>query len=183
MKNLTKEDMTVNVKDQIFIQDYSKKKVIDGVKIFEVKKFAGEDGTFEELTRISVDGSLEGFPEFKVRQINRSKILGGAIKAWHIHFKQEDIWYVPPEDHMIMGLWDIRNDSDTKDLKMRIVLGAGTSKLVYVPRGVAHGVANTGKKPGTIIYFVNMQFDFKDPDEKRLKWDAAGAEFWTPEKG
>ena len=183
MKKLTLDDVLLKLKDQVFVQDYSKKKVIDGVKIVEVKKFSGEDGTFEELTRMNESGNLESFPDFKVRQINRSKILHGAIKAWHLHLNQEDIWYVSPEDHMIMGLWDLRNDSNTKDLKMRVVLGAGASKLVYVPRGVAHGVVNVGKKPATIIYFVNQQFDLNDPDEKRLKWDAAGADFWVPERG
>ncbi|MBI5127674.1 dTDP-4-dehydrorhamnose 3,5-epimerase family protein [Candidatus Roizmanbacteria bacterium] len=183
MKKLTLEDIILKLKDKVFVQDYSKKRMIEGVKTVEVKRFVGEDGTFEELTRISVDGSLDGFPEFKLRQINRSKILPGGVKAWHIHFNQEDVWYVPPEDHMILGLWDLRNDSDSKDLKMRIVMGAGTSKLVYVPRGVAHGVVNAGKKTGTIIYFVNMQFNPKEPDEKRLAWDATGADFWIPEKG
>ncbi len=183
MKKLSLDDIILKLKDKVFVQDYSKKKAIDGVKSVEIKRFTGEDGTFEELVRISTTGEVEGFPEFKVRQINRSKILPGGVKAWHIHFSQEDVWYVPPEDHMILGLWDLRNDSDTKDVKMRVILGAGTSKLVYVPRGVAHGVVNVGKKPGTIVYFVNMQFDFKEPDEKRLAWDAAGSDFWIPEKG
>lgn len=182
MKNLSLDDVLVRLKNEIYLQDYSKKKLIEGVKIVEVKKFVGEDGTFEELARMNENGNLEVLPEFKVRQINRSKVMGGSIKAWHIHFKQEDVWYVPPEDHMILGMWDLRNDSDTKDLKMRVVLGGGASKLVLVPRGVAHGVVNVGKKPGTIMYLVNSQFDPADPDEKRLKWDAAGAEFWEAKK-
>jgi dTDP-4-dehydrorhamnose 3,5-epimerase len=182
MKNLSLEDILVKLKPEVFVQDYLKKKVIEGVKVVEVKKFFGEDGTFEELTRINEQGVLEGFPDFKVKQINRSRILPGSVKAWHLHFKQEDVWYVPAEDHMILGLWDLRNDSDTKDVKMRIVMGAGSVKLVLVPRGVAHGVVNVTKKPGTILYFVNEQFDFSDPDEKRLKWDTAGADFWEVKK-
>jgi dTDP-4-dehydrorhamnose 3,5-epimerase len=182
MKNLSIEDVLVRLKQEIYVQDYSKKKMIEGVKIVEIKKFVGEDGTFEELTRINEKGDMQEFPDFKIRQINRSKVLGGSIKAWHIHFKQEDVWYVPPECHMILGMWDLRNDSDTKEIKMKVVLGNGTTKLVYIPRGVAHGVVNVSKKPGDIWYFVNGQFDFKDPDEKRLKWDAAGADFWDIKK-
>lgn len=182
MKNLSLEDIFVKLKQEVFVQDYSKKKVIEGVKIVEVKKFIGEDGTFEELTRINEQGSLEGLPDFKIRQINRSKLLPGMVKAWHLHFKQEDVWYVPAEDQMILGLWDLRNDSDTKDLKMRVVMGEGSAKLVLVPRGVAHGVVNVAKGPGTILYFVNEQFNPADPDEKRLKWDAAGADFWDVKK-
>ena len=182
MKNLSLNDILLKLKQEIYIQDYSKKKAIDGVKIIEVKKWIGEDGTFEELARINESGALEGFPDFKVKQINRSKILAGSVKAWHIHFKQEDVWYVPAEDHMILGIWDLRNDSDTKDVKMRVIMGGGSTKLVLIPRGVAHGVVNVAKKPGTILYFVNEQFDSSDPDEKRLKWDAAGADFWKVKK-
>lgn len=182
MKNLSPDDILVKLKNEVYVQDYSKKKVIEGVKIVEVKKSFGEDGTFEELSRVNEHGSLEAFPDFKVRQINRSKIISGAIKAWHLHFKQEDVWYIPAEDHMILGLWDLRNDSDTKDIKMRVIMGEGNAKLVLVPRGVAHGVVNVANKSGTILYFVNEQFNFSDPDEKRLKWDAAGADFWEVRK-
>ncbi|MCX7955853.1 MAG: dTDP-4-dehydrorhamnose 3,5-epimerase family protein [Patescibacteria group bacterium] len=180
MKNLNIID---KIKNKIFIQDYSKKPIIEGVKIFDIKRFFGEDGIFEEVTRINENGCLEVFPEFKLRQINRSKILAGAVKAWHIHYYQEDIWYIGPEDHMILGLWDLRENSLTKDLKMRIVMGATYSKLVYIPRGVAHGVVNISNKEGTIIYFVNNQFNFQDPDERRLPWDIIGTDFWQPEKG
>lgn len=183
MKDLTNNDINKKFQNKIFIQDYSKKPVIEGVKIIEIKRFVGEDGTFEELTRINEKGCLEVFPDFQVKQINRSKILPGAVKAWHLHYKQEDIWYVPPEDHMILGLWDLRENSPTKDLKMRIVLGATYSRLVYIPRGVAHGVVNVSNKEGTIIYFVNNQFNINDPDERRLPWDEAGVDFWLPEKG
>lgn len=178
MKNLSIDDVLVRLKQEIYDQDYSKKKVINGVKVVEIKKFVGEDGVFEELTRVNDNGAMKEFPDFKIKQVNRSKLLSGSIKAWHLHYKQEDVWYVSPEDHMILGLWDLRNDSDTKDTRMKIVLGNGTSKLVYVPRGVAHGVVNVSKKSGTILYFVNEQFNPTDPDEKRLKWDAVGSDFW-----
>jgi dTDP-4-dehydrorhamnose 3,5-epimerase len=144
---------------------------------------AGEDGTFEDLLRLDETGHLELFPEIQVRQINRSKLLPGSIKAWHLHFKQEDVWYVAPEDHMILGLWDTRENSPTKGKTMKIVMGNGVSKVVVVPRGVAHGVVNVAATPGSIFYFVNNQFKIADADERRLKWDALGASFWEVEKG
>lgn len=183
MKKITVDDLSTNHKVDVFIQDYSKKTPIEGVKIVEIKKFVGEDGTFEELARIDDNGELELFPGFKLKQINRSKILPKAIKAWHLHLDQEDIWYVRPEDHLLLGLWDLRKDSKTRDIKMRIVMGAGSAKLVYVPRGVAHGVANFSGKKADIIYFVNNLFNFSKPDEYRLPWDKAGADFWQMQKG
>lgn len=183
MVDLTLQDISTDLQKDVFVQDYSKKTLIDGVKIVEVKRMAGEDGTFEDLLRLDTSGHLELFPEIQVRQINRSKLLPGSIKAWHLHFKQEDVWYVSPEDHMILGLWDTREQSPTKGKTMKVVMGNGTSKLVVVPRGVAHGVVNIASTPGTIFYFVNSQFNMNDADERRLKWDALGASFWDIEKG
>ncbi len=183
MKDLTIDDVLSAVKEQVFVQDYSKKPVIEGVKIVDIRRMAGEDGTFEDLMRLNDKGFLELFPEIQVRQINRSKLLSGSIKAWHLHFKQEDVWYIPPEDHMILGLWDTREGSSTKDMTMKVVMGNGVSRVVLVPRGVAHGVVNVSKKPGTIFYFVNNQFNISDPDEHRLPWDAQGVKFWEIEKG
>lgn len=183
MKDLTIEDISVAVKKDVFVQDYSKKTVIEGVKIVEVKRFTGEDGTFEDLVRVNDKGFMELFPDIQIRQINRSKLLPGSIKAWHLHFSQEDVWYIPPEDHMVLGLWDTREGSPTKDVTMKVVMGNGVSKVVLVPRGVAHGVVNLASSSGDIFYFVNNQFNIADPDERRLKWDAKGTHFWDVERG
>lgn len=183
MADLTLNSILIDKQKDVFVQDYSKKTVIDGVKIIEVKRMAGEDGTFEDLLRLDQQGNMELIPEMKVRQINRSKLLPGSVKAWHLHFKQEDVWYIGPEDHMIVGLWDVRENSETKGKTMKVVMGNGTSKLLLTPRGVAHGVVNISSKAGVIFYFVNSQFNLADPDERRLKWDALGADFWEVEKG
>lgn len=183
MADLTLKDITGSLQKDVFVQDYSKKPVIEGVKIVEVKRMAGEDGTFEDLLRLDETGHLELFPDIQVRQINRSKLLPGSIKAWHLHFSQEDVWYVAPEDHMIVGLWDCRENSPTKGKSMKVVMGNGTSKLVAVPRGVAHGVVNVASTPGSVFYFVNNQFNLAEADERRLKWDALGSSFWEVEKG
>lgn len=183
MADLTLNDIASNLQKDVFVQDYSKKAVIEGVKVIEVKRMTGEDGTFEDLLRLDETGHMELFPEIQVRQINRSKLLPGSIKAWHLHFKQEDVWYIAPEDHMILGLWDTREQSGTKGKTMKVVMGNGVSRLVVVPRGVAHGVVNIARKPGSIFYFVNNQFNLADADERRIKWDALGASFWEVEKG
>ena len=183
MTDLSLKDIDGVLQKDVFVQDYSKKTVIEGVKVTEIRRMAGEDGTFEDLLRLDETGHLELFPEIQVRQINRSKLLPGSIKAWHLHFKQEDVWYVAPEDHMILGLWDTRENSSTKGKTMKIAMGNGVSKLVVVPRGVAHGVVNVATTSGSIFYFVNKQFKLADADERRLKWDALGAEFWEVEKG
>lgn len=168
---------------KLFVQDYNKKPSIEGIKIVELKNSTGEDGDFSELIRLNEQGEAAEFPGFFLRQVNRSKMLPGTIKAWHIHYNQEDIWHIPPSDQLLLGLLDVRKDSPTKHLTMRLALGNGKAHLVYIPRGVAHGASNLSKKATTVVYFVNQQFDINDPDERRLPWDIIGSNFWEMTKG
>lgn len=180
-KALTIDDIDEARRGEIYVQDYSAKPTIDGVKIIPVKNFIGEDGDFSEIIRLT-NGEIEGIEGMKVAQVNRSKLLPGSIKGWHLHFEQEDIFYLPPSDSLLVGLWDLRKISGTSGVSMKITLGAGVSSLLYIPRGVAHGMVNISGEPIDLFYFVNSQFDAKNPDERRLPWDSLGADFWVPQK-
>ncbi len=178
-KTLTLDDINQEARGKIYIQDYSAAPTIEDVKIIPVKNFIGEDGDFSEIIRME-NGSIEGIEGFEVTQVNRSKLMPGSIKGWHMHFGQEDIFYLPPSDSLLVGLWDLRRNSKTSGVSMKITLGAGQSSLLYIPRGVAHGMVNITGEPIDLFYFVNAQFDAKNPDERRLPWDAQGADFWKP---
>lgn len=166
------------VKSKIHTQDYSPKKQIEGVRIVEVKNFEGEEGDLSEVIKVNDKGELEGFPGFKLAQVNRTKNFPGTVKAWHIHLEQDEIWYLPPSYHLIVGLWDIRKNSKTKDVVQRVVLGGGKSKLLFIPKGVAHGSVNVLNTAIELFYFTNKRFNISNPDEKRLPWDSKGADFW-----
>ncbi|MDO8686726.1 MAG: dTDP-4-dehydrorhamnose 3,5-epimerase family protein [Candidatus Berkelbacteria bacterium] len=181
-KILTISDIDSEISSKVYTQDYSKKQLIDGVKIVDLKNFAGEDGNFSELLRIGENGETEGFPGFKISQINKSKINPKAIKAWHLHFKQDEIWFVSPSKSLLVGLWDVREKSETKDVSLRIILGEGSSKLIFIPKGVAHGCSNTSLEPVDLFYFVSEKFNPQSPDEQRIKWDSLGEDFWSPQK-
>ncbi len=179
MDYISKDSIIAEAKDKVFVQDYSKKTLIDGVKIVEIKNMVGEDGDLSELLRLSENGEAEGFPGFHVRQINRSKMLPNIVKAWHLHYKQEEIQTVRPEDHLIFGLWDVREGSPTKNVTMKFAVGGGKAALLYIPKGVAHGYMNVLHKSVTVVYFVSEQFDINSPDENRLPWDSLPG-FWEP---
>lgn len=180
---LTNKDIDGKYQKKIYIQDYGKKPVIDGVKIIEIKNYVGEDGDFAEIMRLNERGESEEFPGFVLRQISRSKMIPGSVKAWHIHFAQDDIWHVLPDNKLLVALWDVRKDSPTKHLTMRFATGGGKAHLIYIPRGVAHGAVNYSEEESTILYFVNAQFNIENPDEVRLPWDSLGEDFWEPIKG
>src|SRR5262249_46988027 len=65
------------------------------------------------------------------------------------------------------------------------ILGDGSTRLVLIPPGVAHGVKNLATTRGRIIYLVDTHFS-ADPDasdEGRLPWDFAGLDLWGPTRG
>ena len=175
-------DIQEDVRDSVSRQEYGVKSQIDGVQMLPLQTFVEDGGSFTELGRLA-NGALAGLEGFEVRQANCSLMAAGAIKAWHLHFKQEDLWFVPPSQNLVVGLWDVRETSPTAGNTMRFVLGRGRSQLLVIPRGVAHGAANVGTTETFLFYFVNQQFDAQDPDERRLPYDALGKDFWEIRPG
>ncbi|MDP3507603.1 MAG: dTDP-4-dehydrorhamnose 3,5-epimerase family protein [Candidatus Melainabacteria bacterium] len=183
LKPLSPEAIGQEYKKELSVQDYSKKTVIDGVQIINLPMFYDDGGSLAEIVRLDENGCLQILPEFKVRQTTYSQMLPGTIKAFHLHYNQEDVWFVMPYDRLLIGLFDARKESPTYNQSMRFVLGSGRAQALYIPRGVAHGLANVFQNPANMIYFVNQCFDANEPDERRLPWDILGEDFWTIKKG
>lgn len=161
------------------VQDYSPAPAIEGVEVVELARHADDGGSFTELGRFAAGASL-AFSGFVLAQVNYSELEPGALKAFHLHRRQTDIWYVPPDDKLLLVLVDVRAGSPTEGARRRLVLGDGRSRLVRIPPGVAHGCKNVGAARGRIIYFTDTHFapEPEATDEGRLPWDFAGAEVW-----
>ena len=183
LKPLTKDSIGAEFRCDISVQDYQKKPAIEGVQLITLNSFVDDGGALAEIVRFDDNGNLAALPEFKVRQTTWSQMLPGTIKAFHLHYNQEDVWFVMPYDRLLIGLFDARENSATYKNTMRFIMGAGRAQILYLPRGVAHGLANVWQQPSNMIYFVNQQFDPGDPDERRLPWDTLGADFWDIKKG
>jgi len=177
-------EFSPEAKRAFHMQTYGVAAVIDGVRVMELVRHADDGGAMTELARLA-DGRAVGLGDFAVRQVNYSEMAPGAIKAFHLHARQTDVWFVPPSDRMLVVLLDVRKGSRTEGARQRVVLGHGGSRLLLIPPGVAHGVKNLGPARGRIIYFVDFQFS-PDPDqteEGRLPWDFAGADIWDVARG
>jgi dTDP-4-dehydrorhamnose 3,5-epimerase len=166
------------------VQDYKAKRSIEGLEIVQLKRFNDDGGSMTELVRLD-DGLVQGLRGFKALQVNYSTMEPLAIKAFHLHKRQTDVWYVPPADKLLLVVADVRKGSPTEGLLQRIVLGDGNSRLVRIPPGVAHGCKNLRPaSPCAIIYFVDVQFSTDEQcDEGRLPWDHFGAQIWDVERG
>ncbi len=183
LKSLNAEAIGRAYASNLSVQDYSKKPTIEGIQLLNLNLFIDDGGALAEIIRLDDQGNLQLFPEFKVRQSTFSQVMPGVIKAFHLHYNQEDVWFVMPYDRLLVGLLDARKDSPTYQSSMRIVMGGGRAQLLYIPRGVAHGMANPWDKTASMVYFVNQCFNPSSPDEHRLPWDSLGEDFWQIRKG
>ncbi len=183
LDTLTPDDLGPDFRSVITTQEYTRATPIEGVRLIDLRLMVDDGGSFAELVRFDESGRLLSIPEFQVRQSSYSQVLPGAVKAFHLHYHQEDVWFVPPTDRLLIGLIDARKASPTYNQSMRFVMGGGKAQLLYIPRGVGHGGANIGTQPATILYYVNQHFDLNDPDERRLPWDLLGREFWQITQG
>lgn len=167
----------------ISTQEYTEKPAIFGVEIIPLKWQSDDGGNFTEIIKVT-DGEAEDTKEsFPIRQASMSLLTPGTIKAYHLHYEQDDLWYVPPTERLLVNLHDVRNDSLTFDKHMRLAMGAGKNFLLRIPRGVAHGVANKYDRTMTLFYFTTQQFNVKKPDEQRIAWDFFGSQVWEITKG
>jgi dTDP-4-dehydrorhamnose 3,5-epimerase len=177
-------ELTRDAKQAFQLQAYGAAPTIEGVVLVPLTRHADDGGSMTELARLT-DGHPSALADFSVRQVNYSEVAPGAIKAFHLHGHQTDVWYSPPSDRMLVVLLDVRQGSRTEGVRMRLMLGDGSSRLLRIPPGVAHGVRNLGPASGRIIYFTDLHFS-ADPsscDEGRLPWDFAGADVWEVTRG
>ena len=164
-------EFSPDAKRAFHVQTYGAASTIDGVRVVELARL--------------VNGTPESFAGFTVGQINYSEIEPGAIKAFHLHARQTDVWFVPPSDRMLVVLLDVRKGSRSENLRQRVVLGHGASRLLVIPPGVAHGVRNLGEATGRIVYLTDLHFSPEPAtcDEGRLPWDFAGKDVWEIARG
>jgi dTDP-4-dehydrorhamnose 3,5-epimerase len=161
------------------VQEYGAGQAIEGVGTIDLRRFRDDGGSMVELLRFA-ETRPAGLEGFEPAQINYSTIQPGSIKAFHVHLRQTDVWFVPPEDRVLLVLVDVREGVSTSGRHVRTLLGDGRAELVRIPPGVAHGCRNLGRRPARVIYFSDLAFspDPEQCDEGRLPWDFVGAEVW-----
>lgn len=166
------------------LQDYTKEPLIKGVEISTPQVHKDCGGEFREIGRFTVyqEDGLVNTPfnneagEIYKLQVNHSILEPGTIKAFHLHKKQTDLWYLLNKG--IVVLYDLREGSDTFKIQNRFIL---ENQKVLIPPGVAHGIGNPYLNKLHMIYFTDQFFNPKD--EFRLPWDTLGETIWEIQKG
>ena len=85
----------------------------------------------------------------------------GVAKAWHIHKKQVDWWYVAG-GVLKVALHDTRPDSSSYKETMELFMGDNQLAMVLrIPPGVAHG-CKCISGPANLFYVTSNVYDPED---------------------
>ena len=137
--------------------------MIDGVVLKSLETHRDERGFFREIVRVKDDFFEEGFGQW-----SHSLMYPGVIKAWHIHNKQTDWWYVCTGVLKIV-LYDKRPKSATYRQSLEMMLGDGYEpSILKIPPGVAHG-CKCMSGPANLFYITSRTYD--PEDEGRIPHD------------
>jgi dTDP-4-dehydrorhamnose 3,5-epimerase len=140
-------------------------KLIDGVRIREVRNVLKSNGVLTEVYRTdwAVDDGI-------VQQVFQVTIEPGGLSAWHAHQHATDRLFVSAGILKIV-LYDAREDSPSHGCVNELRFGIQRPALVVIPPGVWHGVQNTGDAPALLLNLVDRAYQYENPDHWRLPSD------------
>jgi dTDP-4-dehydrorhamnose 3,5-epimerase len=146
--------------------------MIQGVEVISLQTHADERGFFRELIRVTDPIFKEGFGQW-----SHTKTFAGAAKAWHIHRRQTDWWYVAI-GAVRVALYDTRPDSSTHGHLDELLMGeAQGGQILKIPPGVAHGY-KVLEGPMHLFYITSHVYD--PSDEGRIPHDDPAIGYdWT----
>lgn len=137
--------------------------MLEGVKVFDLKKLPDERGSFTEIMR---EDWNEFFERDKPVQSNLSISFPNIVRGWHRHERGQIDYFI-----VIRGSLKICAFDETTGELNEITTSGERPQIVRIPGKYWHGVHAIGVEPCTTIYFVSKLYDYKNPDELRRPWN------------
>ena len=137
--------------------------MLEGVRIYELKKIPDERGFFAELLRKDWKDILG---DEWIVQANLSYSYPGVIRAWHRHLRGQTDYFI-----VLQGAIRICAYDETTRQLDEIVASEHKLQIVRIPGHYWHGTKTIGDKPSLTLYFVTRMYDYSNPDEERRPWN------------
>jgi dTDP-4-dehydrorhamnose 3,5-epimerase len=148
------------------------KDLIDGVKVQPFWFWSDDRGYFLEVARLRQGIAAEFPPE--TTQVSAALTYPGAIKAFHFHKHQTDLWVVV-QGMFQVALVDLRPESPTFGLKNTLYVGQMRPWQVLIPPGVGHGYKVIGMDASMLVYLTDKQYN--PADEGRIAYNEPGINY------
>jgi len=137
--------------------------MLEGVRIYELKKIPDERGFFAELLRKDWKDLLG---DEWIVQANLSYSYPGVIRAWHRHLRGQTDYFIVLQGAMRICAYDEKTGQLDE-----IVASEHKLQIVRIPGHYWHGTKTLGNKPSLTLYFVTRLYDYSNPDEERRPWN------------
>jgi dTDP-4-dehydrorhamnose 3,5-epimerase len=137
--------------------------LLDGIIIKPLKRNVDERGSFSEILRTDWKEMLG---EDNLSQANLSMTYPGMVRAWHRHERGQIDYFV-----VLKGALKICAFDDASQELDEIISTEGNLQIVRIPGKYWHGFKVVGNKLATLVYFVNMLYEYSNPDEIRRAWN------------
>jgi len=126
---------------------------IEGVVVRELRKFADSRGWLVELFRHD-ELAAEFYPAMTYISSTNPNVTRGP----HEHVDQADLFCFIGPSNFKLRLWDNREDSETFQCVMTVVVGEDNPASVLVPVGVVHAYQNIGQAAGIVTNCPNRLY-------------------------
>ncbi len=146
--------------------------LISGVRVQPIALWPDDRGYFLEVARFG-QGLVDHFPA-ATTQVSAALTYPGAIKAFHLHKHQTDVWAVV-QGLFQVALADLRPASPTYGVKNTFYIGQLRSWQLMIPPGVAHGYKVIGTTPAMLVYLTDRLYNPKD--EGRIPHNSPGIDY------
>ncbi len=126
---------------------------IAGVVVRKLRKFNDSRGWLAELFRHD-ELAAEFYPAMAYISSTNPNVTRGP----HEHVDQADLFCFIGPSNFKLRMWDNREDSETFQYVMTVVVGEDNPASVLVPVGVVHAYQNVGQAEGVVINCPNRLY-------------------------
>ena len=137
--------------------------MLEGVKIYELKRFPDERGFFSEVLRNDWNEFLAN--EW-ITQANISYSYPNIVRAWHKHVRGQIDYFL-----VLKGAMKICAYEEETGKMAEIIASNEKPILVRIPGKYLHGTKTVSNEPSLTVYFVTKLYDYQNPDETRRPWN------------
>jgi dTDP-4-dehydrorhamnose 3,5-epimerase len=142
---------------------------LPGVKSCYLNVLPDERGFFLEPWRADWKGLMG---EDQIVQVNTSYSYPNVIRAWHRHLRGQVDYFLVLQGALKICAYDDREQSpETKGKLVEIIASSQKPQLVRIPGMYWHGFKNIYPEPSLVTYYVNILYDYQNPDEERRPWN------------
>jgi dTDP-4-dehydrorhamnose 3,5-epimerase len=134
---------------------------INGVILRDLRKFSDSRGWLAEVFRHD-DLAREFYPVMAYI----SSTHPGVTRGPHEHVDQADLFCFIGPSNFKLRMWDNREDSQTFQNVMTVVVGEDKPASVLVPIGIVHAYQNVGVVEGIVINCPNRLYMGEGKAEK-----------------